>query len=180
MNHEALVDQASHQAKQGVGVRHEKATTAHGGGGYQNNCNDSETRPIGLAKNSAPLDLFLGVEGKRYLDEISAPLPGERAKPVPEVLQSLHLAPVWQRVAAEFGLPFFMELWQVLDQYAPKEGDRARIDLPSKKSLAKLQRNQVIKLSASQGLKPKQIESVCKKLGYRDVSERTIYRETNL
>jgi hypothetical protein len=180
MSNKETTNTDTHTALEGVGVRHRDSISPQAGGMYLNNCNDYKTRPIGIEKNLPQADLFLALDGKRYLDEILTPMPGQRAKPVPEVLRNLHLAPVWQRVAAELGLQGFLELWQILDQYAPREGDRARIDLPNKQSLAKLQRNQVIKMCAAQGLKPAQIQTACKKLGYKDVSERTIYRETKL
>ncbi len=162
----------------GVGGRHRDNHTLPAGGGYLDNYPSLETQPIGLENSAMPTDLFFAIDGKQYLEATATPELGQRAKPVPEILQHIQLAAVWQRVAAEMGTHTFLELWAILNRYAPREGDRVRVDLPSKKSLNSLQRNAHVDYCAAQGLKPRQIELALKKMGYKDTSVRTVQRST--
>lgn len=180
MSTEHHLSEPTHTDIQGVGVRHKETHTPHTGGGYLNNCSNSETQPIELEKIAPLPDLFFALEGASYLEEIMVPQLGQRAKPVPEVLQNIKLAPVWQRVAAEMGLSTFMELWAILDKYGPREGDRVRVDLPSRVTMQRLQRNAFINYCASKGLDVPDIIKACKKQGYKGVSERSIQRSTSL
>jgi hypothetical protein len=165
---------------QGVGARLKNTPPLPAGGGYLQNCSNSKTQPLGTEKIAPPPDLFFALEGATYLEEIMVPVIGQRAKPVPEVLKNIKLAPVWQRVAAEMGTKTFLELWAILDKYGPREGDRVRVDLPSRTTLSRLQRNAFVNLCASQGLEWPEIIKACKKQGYKGVSERSIQRNTSL
>lgn len=181
MNTQSHTDIPTTTHAQGVGVRHKDNQPRSGGGGYLQNCSKSETQPIGqFQKIAPPSDLFFAVEGAKYLEEVHTPSLGQRSKPVPEVLQNISLAPVWQRVAAELGTKAFLELWAILDRYGPREGDRVRVDLPPKATLERLQRNAFINYCAAKGMNVPNIIKACKKQGYKGVSERSIQRATSL
>ncbi len=120
-------------------------------------------------------DLFFSQGGGGYLSMCTSPdFSLIQRREVPEDLRDIKLAPVWQRVAAQMGIEVFYELMYYLDQFAPSEGDRKRVDLPSKKSLKKLQRNSLIRHCGERGLAIEEIARAVKNSGYEEITEDTI------
>lgn len=177
--------------EQGVGERHTQPPTPHGQGGYLGNCNNPKSalreknfssddkKNIKKYNERADLqqvDLFWLETGPKILTEHHVPVhTGKAAPSIPPQFTDISLPPLWQRIAAHIGAESFLELMGLMWDFAPRDGDRQRIDVPSRETFTRLYRNGMIRQCAAQGLNSSQTARTLAQHKL-DVSESTISR----
>ena len=185
------VEAAIQVSNQGVGERQTEAPAPHGQGGYLDNCNNPKSAlsgkkfSLGDNININPyhdrpdlkqVDLFWLETGPKILTEHHTPTYVGRVAPsIPAQFTDIGLPPTWQRVAANIGTDRFLELLGLLWEFAPRDGERQRVDVPSRDTFTKLFRNGVIRQCAAQGLNSNQtVRSLAQQK--INVSETTVNR----
>ena len=151
-----------------VGARHTESPTPPGQGGYLDNCNNPKSAleekkfskndslnngPYHARPDLQQTDLFWIETGPRILTEHF--VPAYRDKPAasrPVQFTDINLPPMWQRIAANIGSTAFLELLGLMWDFAPRDGERQRVDVPSRDTFARLYRNGVIRQCAAMGL----------------------------
>jgi hypothetical protein len=99
------------------------------------------------------VDLFWIETGPKILTEHHIPVYTGRAAPsIPPQFTDINLPPMWQRIAASIGSERFLELMGLMWDFAPRDGERQRVDVPSRETYTRLFRNGVIRQCAAMGL----------------------------
>lgn len=141
----------------GVGGRQAGSPPLAGGGGYLDECNQSEPRLGALQKSRAAAN-----------DD-----------PRMEDLRAIGLSRRWLQVAEITGFDMFMEIWKTLDAdnitCHPSERMPEKMVVPYFTRYMVYQRNQYIRSLASQGQKPGQIRKIliselCERLSVRHIT----------
>lgn len=162
------VEVSTQEQLEGVGARHGEIPPPTGQGGYLDNCNNPKS-PLEGKKfslddktNNNPyhgrpdlqqIDLFWIETGPKILAEHHIPVYTGRAAPnIPPQFTDINLPPMWQRIAASIGTGPFLELLGLMWEFSPRDGERQRVDVPSRETFTRLFRNGVIRQSAALGL----------------------------
>lgn len=175
-----------------VGGRQEQPHSPQVQGGYLDNCigseaafsseaapgaNDNPEDNIYTARpDLSQTDLFWCQVGPDILiDHTVPPYRSNHAPDIPPQFRDVNLAPFWQRIASHLGPVAFLELLSIMWRFAPMDGERQRVDIPTKESMRKLWRNGLIRQCAAQGLDTAQTLRSLQHHGL-DVSPTTIGR----
>jgi len=117
-------------------------------------------------------------QGGGYLDVCTKNAACASADPRMDELRKMRLNHIWLAVADVVGYDLFIDMWQLLDGFAPEveHCGRARITIPSFTHYARYQRNSLILSLHVDGKKPKDIRRVLIKELREDLQELHISR----
>ena len=168
MGHGYGVSIEEQQAIEGVGARHGGIQPPTGQGGYLDNCNNPKSpleqkkilkndninnNPYHARPDLQQTDLFWIETGPKILAEHYVPDYSHRPTAnTPAQLSDINLPPMWQRVASQIGTAAFLELLGLMWDFAPRDGERQRVDVPSRDTFTRLYRNGVIRQCAALGM----------------------------